>query len=413
MQIQGSRVAVIGGSVAGCSAAIALTRAGCEVTVFEQIVGLGERGFSIGTPVTLREELIEKGYLPADYPTLEIAKRWWTYADGTPRGRVIWEQATRAATNNWGLLWRHLRQSADAATFRDGIRIETIEPREDGVRLITTDGEAEDFDILVGADGYKSQVRGLMNPDAAPSYAGYVVWRGSYPESRVGDRTLIDRMTAEGAFPTVVFDEGIGSIHQLPGSDGRTEPGARRVNFAVYAKSDPKYDYSEPNSIPPGAIGAEQYGEFETMLERCFPEEVATMVRNCSREETSIQPIYDLTVDRYVQGRMMLIGDAGAVTRPHTASGATKAMMDALLLEKIAGEGGDWDEVLRTYDEERTEASNKIVELSRRLGEGQVLDPPDWSRMAAEDFPDWIESMMDGQRLYLFADAQQGGRPAS
>lgn len=410
--MKGSKVAVVGGSVAGCAAAIALTRAGCEVTVFEQIEGLGERGFSIGTPIPLREELIEKGYLRADYPTLKIARRWWTYADGTAAGRVIWEQPTRAATNNWGLLWRHLRQSADAATFREGIRIETIEPDEDRVRLTTADGATEDFDILVGADGYKSQVRELMNPGASPTYADYVVWRGSYPDSRVGDRTLIDRMTTAEGFPTVVFDEGIGSIHQLPGSDGRTEPGARRVNFAVYAKSDPRYDYSDPTSIPPGAIGAEQYGEFEAMLERCFPEDVATLIRNCTREETSIQPIYDLTVDRYAQGRMMVIGDGGAVTRPHTASGATKAMMDALLLEKIAAEMADWDEVLRAYDEERTEASNKIVELSRRLGEGQVLDPPDWSRMAAEDFPAWIESMMDGQRLYLFADAQQGERPA-
>ena len=36
-------------------------------------------------------------------------------------------------------------------------------------------------------------------------------------------------------------------------------------------------------------------------------------------------------VDAYVKDRVLVVGDAGAVSRPHTGSGATKALQDALL----------------------------------------------------------------------------------
>lgn len=401
------RVAVIGGSISGCASAIALTRAGCEVTVYEQISGLGERGFSIGTPGPLRDDLIRRGYLPESYPTLQLAGRWWLLADGTSEGRTLWEQQVRAVTNNWGLLWSHLRESAAVAEFAEGARVESFTTTESGVELTTTDGATRSYDALVGADGYRSSVRAEMHPGAAPEYAGYVVWRSSYPESRVADRTLVDRMTAEQAFPTVVFPGGLGSVHILPGSDGSVEPGQRRINWAIYARVGFPADFSEPNSIPPGAVSAEQYADLDAILEHHFPPIVAALIRNSPREETAIQPIYDLTIPGYADGRTLLIGDAGALTRPHTSSGATKAIQDALVLEDLAAEHEDWAGLASAYDAERTPASNAIVEVGRRLGQAQVLDQPDWETMSAEDFPRWFDSILGEQKLYLFSDAKR------
>ena len=60
--IVGSRVAVIGGSIAGCAAAIALRRVGCDVTVFERSSHeLGDRGFGIAIPQTLHHQLQKEG----------------------------------------------------------------------------------------------------------------------------------------------------------------------------------------------------------------------------------------------------------------------------------------------------------------------------------------------------------------
>lgn len=44
----GSRVAVVGGSIAGCAAAIALSRVGCDVTVCGRThADLADRGFGL------------------------------------------------------------------------------------------------------------------------------------------------------------------------------------------------------------------------------------------------------------------------------------------------------------------------------------------------------------------------------
>src|SRR5258707_819312 len=110
MQIQGSRVAVVGGSIAGCAAAIALERAGCHVTVYERSRG----------------ELRQRGYLPADYTSVVRTCRWWVVADGTPTGRLLWKQPAAAASNNWGVLWRSLRRGLGEVDYREGASVNSF-----------------------------------------------------------------------------------------------------------------------------------------------------------------------------------------------------------------------------------------------------------------------------------------------
>ena len=50
------------------------------------------------------------------------------------------------------------------------------------VRARFADGSGRSFDLLVGADGIRSTVRGLLFPDLSPTYAGYVGWRGTLSE---------------------------------------------------------------------------------------------------------------------------------------------------------------------------------------------------------------------------------------
>lgn len=117
-----------------------------------------------------------------------------------------------------------------------------------------------------------------------------------------------------------------------------------------------------------------------------------------------MQPIYDHAIPRYVSGRALLIGDAATITRPHTASGATKALQDALTLERTCREHGSLDEALTAYDHERCVAGNELVELGRRLGRAQVEKTPDWASMTADDFEAWIRATLAGQRLYHYGN---------
>src|SRR5215475_6552256 len=96
--VSGLNVAVIGGSLAGCAAAIALRRAGCEVTVYERSRGrLEDRGAGIGMPLALLHTLIERDFVDADMAHFHATKAPFVLrADAEEgervHGRRLWEQ---------------------------------------------------------------------------------------------------------------------------------------------------------------------------------------------------------------------------------------------------------------------------------------------------------------------------------
>jgi 2-polyprenyl-6-methoxyphenol hydroxylase-like FAD-dependent oxidoreductase len=119
----------------------------------------------------------------------------------------------------------------------------------------------------------------------------------------------------------------------------------------------------------------------------------------------SIQPIYDETVDRYVDGRLALIGDVATLARPHTGSGATKAMRDARCLEQLGAHHREWSSLLGAYDAHQAPAGRALVELARRIGRDQVEQTPPWTDMTADDFVAWAAGSLSGQQLYFYSAA--------
>ena len=69
---QERRGAIVGGSIAGCAAAIACGHAGLPVDVYERSGDeLAERGYGITMPTALHARLIEADYLDASMPVHE------------------------------------------------------------------------------------------------------------------------------------------------------------------------------------------------------------------------------------------------------------------------------------------------------------------------------------------------------
>lgn len=406
MLVRGSRVGIIGGSIAGCATAIALERLGCDVQVFERSRGvLRDRGSGIAIPITLRDELIDAGYLPAGYAHCRVSHRWWILADGTSSGRLLWTQPAPAAHNNWGVLWRQLRAGVADARYHDGVTLLGFSQDAKGVTAVLDHGTSQRFDLLVGADGYRSMIRQQIMPDARAEYAGYILWRGNYPEARLENRAAVDRGTRADAWHYICLDGGHGIVYLIPNFDDRTDPGDRRVNWGIYAPQPPGLDFSEPTSIPPGGVTHALYRHLDALLTSGFPPDYEAVIRMSQLEEVSIQPIYDDLIDCYVHGRVMLIGDAGTVTRPHTGSGATKAIQDALCLARLGQEHREWPDLLAAYDTERTAAGLSLVQLGRRLGRDLVEHTPDWGSMTANDFEAWTRRTLSGERLYFYGNA--------
>jgi len=405
MSVAGSRVAVAGGSIAGCAAAIALKRAGCDVRVYERSSSaLMDRGAGIAIPGPLRETLVSAGYLPEDYAHCSYAGRQWIVADGSWDGRVLWTQPSPINTKNWSMLWAALRAGVDNDCYVDGRSITGY--RHDGGAIAVTfdDGHEDRVDLLVGADGYRSVIRSQMQPATHRDYAGYVLWRGNFSESRIPHDNPLRSAFAEKMWQTIVFPGGHCIMYMIPDHDDRVDAHHRRLNWAVYTPTPAGLDFEQPQSIPPGGVDATLYDSLDRLLSSHFPPAFADLVRLSGMEEVSIQAIYDEVVESYADGRVMLIGDAGCITRPHTGSGATKALQDALILEKLACDLSDWSQVLAGYDAERTEAGTMLMQLGRRLGHAQVERTPNWTKMRPSDFVDWTRASLAGEQLYLYGE---------
>jgi 2-polyprenyl-6-methoxyphenol hydroxylase-like FAD-dependent oxidoreductase len=409
MAVAGIRVAIAGGSIAGCAAALALRRAGCEVTVYERSPGeLKDRGAGVGIPIPLWDELVSAGYLDAAMPVCPTRARvWMTRDDESRNGTVIWRQPSAAAVNNWGVLWRTLRACVPDDCYREGTAIEGVEADGDGASIAFGDGSRERFDLVIGADGYRSTVRGLVHPGSRPTYAGYLAWRGNIDESRLPD---LGPLEEEGSFVTVCFPGGHGLFLLMPGFDYRNDRGHRRMNWVIYSPAPDGTCFDDPASMPPGSVSDDLASFLDHLLDEHFPPYWAQVVRLTDAKFSSVQPIYDHAIPKYVAGRALLIGDAATITRPHTASGATKALQDALTLERAWREHDSLDAALAAYDHERCVAGNELVELGRRLGRAQVEKTPDWTSMTADDFEAWIRTALAGQRLYHYGNVADEDR---
>ena len=394
MSVVGSRVGIVGGSVAGCAMAVAAGRLGCEGAVFEASSGVMEdRGAGIFIPLPLREQLTVSGYLPVDTPYCHPSERLWVTADpGEPTGRVMWRHGFPGAAHNWGVLWRSVRGLVPDQMYQKGRAVRMCQDDSEGVAVVLDDGSVERFDVLIGADGYCSTIRAAVRPDVRPTFAGYVLWRGNYEERLVTD-PVVAAMLDKGLF-TVCFAGGHGIIFLIPGRDGRTGRGERLVNWAIYGSPPAGMDFTDPISYPPGSVPDRLVERLEQILTDDLPPAWAELARIGGPGVLSLQPIYDHAVPSFVTGRVVLVGDAATLSRPHTAGGATKALQEALAFETAGSAHDSWSEILAAFDAERCPAAAQLVESSRLLGHGLVEHTPDWTALSDEEAEHFISGVM-------------------
>src|SRR6202012_2440785 len=82
-----------------------------------------------------------------------------------------------------------------------------------------------------------------------------------------------------------------------------------------------------------------------------------------------IQAIYDLEWPQLVFGRIVLLGDAAFVARPHVGTGVTKAALDAqCLADVLRNAGQNLNDALSQYDVKRRQFGGWLVARGRYLG---------------------------------------------
>ncbi|MDQ8705500.1 FAD-dependent monooxygenase [Streptomyces sp. LHD-70] len=382
-------VAVVGGSIAGCAAALAARRGGADtVTLYERAPGrLGERGMGIAVHDARYAELEAAGYLDAAMPWVQLNHRHWYVRDAAcpdPLGRRIAGTVFPFRTYNWGSLWHELRGRMPAGTeIRSGTPVTKV--TRDGRRAaVHTAAGAEEYDLVVGADGHRSVVRAAAFAQVEPRFAGYPAWRGAFPVERLPDP---ERWPAD-ACAYVVFPGGHLIVYRIP--TGPADPPGHRVNWVLYTAP------STGLARTPGAPDAHDDTLDDAQRERLarfadalLPPYWATLLKATAREELAVQTLYDFTAPRYTSGPLLLLGDAATVARPHTGAGAVKALQDASALERALTGTDDLGTALDAYDDERTPTGRTLVDLGRRLGDALVARTPDWLALDQRALEEW------------------------
>lgn len=370
--VSGPLAVVVGGSVGGIFTATALRAAGWRVKVFEQSPNdLDSRGGGIVLQAPIERAFTFGGVpVPRDAGVDSIDRIYLDEND-----RIVQRLYMPQTQTAWNVIYTALKRALPAGVVHAGVSFERFEREGDSVIAHFADGRVEQADLLVGADGGRSNVRAQLLPDARPAYAGYVAWRGLVDEHLLPDTVL---QVLRNRFTFQQGDTHLFLTYLVPGRDGAIEPGKRRVNWVWYRRLAqdrvPSLFLAQDGtqrdgSLPPGAMRDDNRLELVDAGRRMLAPTLAALVD--ATHAPFAQSILDLAVDRMVFGRAVLLGDAACLVRPHTAAGVAKAAENAVgLAEALRGvvRGPAFDAALSRWETLQLATNASLSELGISLG---------------------------------------------
>ncbi|MEM6832387.1 MAG: FAD-dependent monooxygenase [Pseudomonadota bacterium] len=359
------KIAIVGAGIGGLTAAIALGQRSHDVTVYEQAPALGEIGAGITiTPNADRVfTALGLGQALAPYqviPQRQLTQHWQT-------GAVLKDVERGTATaQRYGAGYYHIHRadlhSVLADTFLkacpSGIKLgQPAHLASADGRLTLASGETVAADLVIGADGLKSQVRETAFETDRPEFTGQVAWRGLVPTASAAG---LPNMDTPGVHigPKQLFLR-----YPVRGGD--------LTNYAAFVDVG---DWADEGWTIPSSR-AELLGYFGdwdagvvALIEATPDTELFKWALNVRRP-----------LSTWVAGKVTLLGDAAHAMLPFMGQGAATAIEDAMVLARSL-EGSDLAESLSRYDAARRERTDAIQENSRLLGlQFQGKDPADQS----------------------------------
>ena len=366
------RVAVVGGSIGGLTAALALRRLGCEVDVYERsAAALRDRGAGIGLHPMITRYFDDTAALEEDKVAVEVP--WLRFLD--PDGSIRYRERMNYRFSSWSTVYRALLAGLPGERYHLGRDMIGFDQDDAGVSLRFAAGETVRADLLVCAEGVASRSRAALQPGARPVYAGYVAWRALVPEAalpRAAFEALRDGLTY-GLLPA-----GHVLVYPIPGPDGGLAPGERFANLVWYHNYAEGAAFDEVMtdrdgtrrelSLPPGAVREDQIAWCRRFAARHMAPAIAEVVAGAERP--FLQAIVDIEVERMAFGRVCLIGDGAFAVRPHAAAGTAKACADGwALADALASAAGDVRRALRLWEPAQLALGRALLRRTREMGD--------------------------------------------
>jgi 2-polyprenyl-6-methoxyphenol hydroxylase-like FAD-dependent oxidoreductase len=224
----------------------------------------------------------------------------------------------------------------------------------------TQEIERRRADLVIGADGPDSLIRSIYQPEVKRQYVGYIAWRGTVPEREVSIET---RKIFKRSVTVHMMHRNHCIMYTIPGSNGCLEAGERFLNFLWYTNQSPEEleeilkdaidGHVHHNIVPSGHVREDIWSAQITRAQKeplpCSFLEVMGKIRS-----PFIQVITEFCSPRaaFENGRVLLVGDALSLFRPHTAFSGTQAAFHASRVEEyIRGEisVSEWEEKVSRY----------------------------------------------------------------
>lgn len=389
-----TEVLVAGGGIAGLAAALAATRAGLSVRLFEQTERLAEVGAGLQLGPNAVRVLAEWGLFDAlrevaAFPDALVVR---DAPGGAELGRLRLGERARARYGHpyatvhradlHTLLWQALA-SQPQVQVELGRTVLGWQADEGLVSVQLSDGEGAHGRLLLGCDGLWSRVRVPLLGDTLPVPTGHIAYRGLVDQSA--------RPAAQRQRDVVAW---LGpKMHAVCYPVRRGE----QLNVVVIVQGALDGDVQNWSHAADTADLRAAMGRVAPALDAVL-QGVPQWLR---------WPLFERPVitgpEAHGSGRVALLGDAAHPMRPYLAQGAAMALEDAWSLgrqlQAQPGALADPAPLLHTWAQARWPRNAWVQARSRRNGHiFHLLPPLSWGRNLAMAVLG--ERLLDVPRLY-------------
>ncbi|MEU7655203.1 FAD-dependent monooxygenase [Micromonospora taraxaci] len=394
---------VIGGGIAGPVTALALRRAGITATVHEAYPATASEAGGIGGTLALApngvaalrvvgaDEAVTALATPIERTMMAVGRRRIALPTlaGVPPLRVVHRAELHRVL--------HDRAVAEGVTFAYGKRLVDAEQTGDGVTAHFEDGTAATADVLVGADGVRSTVRGLIDRAApGPRFTGLLGFEA------------VARHEVDAAPGTMTFAFGRrGYYLYWPEPGGGTRWGVnlpqQRPMSLVEARAVPAEQWLDTLRS--------SYGDDDPGREL-----MATSIADELQVVGALQIMPP--VPHWHRGRMVLVGDAAHAPSNSSGQGASLAIESAVQLARCLRDLPDVASAFDAYVRLRRSRVEKVAARAARINHTKAPGPvartlmPLLMPLLVRTAMDPEKTVADEQRYVIDWDAPVTAEPA-
>ncbi|HET6607610.1 MAG TPA: FAD-dependent monooxygenase [Rhodopila sp.] len=365
------RIAVVGGGIGGLASALALTQAGFSVDVYERSPQLIDQGAGVTLAPNATRVLYHLGLgdaLEATAVTQPVSD-YRHYRTGKTLRRVVRADdrtlfgAPHLRMHRWDLQTAMVDRLADVApgALHLGRRVTSLSRLPAGdTELTFQDGGTTTAEIVVAADGIRSETRESLFHPAPPTFSGFIAWRGL--------------VSTQGLPPPLL--ESVVSFGQGRHLNRYLVRRGDLVNFVAIARRD-KWE-AEGWTIP--ADLEELLTEFST-----FDSDSLAILSRPLRGQLFKWGLFGrVPLDTWHKDGVVLLGDAAHPMLPFQGQGAAMAIEDAIILARALRTAAAAQQGFALYQQTRQARTRHATE--RAAAQGRLYEgEPDETTLRGDD----------------------------